>query len=42
MDVKEKLELIRVIASFRIPPQSLAAAIIMSYIEENDGGFNEL
>ena len=41
-EVKKKLELIRVNASRNIPLRSLAAAIIMSYIEENEDRLNEL
>lgn len=41
-EVKKKLELIRVNASRNIPLRSLAAAIIMTYIEENEDRLNEL
>lgn len=41
-EVKKKLEFIRVNASRNIPLRSLAAAIIMTYIEENEERFNEL
>lgn len=41
-EVKKKLELIRVNASRNIPLRSLAAAIIMTYIEENEERLNEL
>lgn len=41
-EVKKKLELIRVNASRNIPLRALAAAIIMTYIEENEDKFNEL
>lgn len=41
-EVKKKLELIRINASRNIPLRSLAAAIIMSYIEENEDRLNEL
>ena len=41
-EVKKKLELIRVNASRNILLRSLAAAIIMSYIEENEDRLNEL
>ena len=38
----KRLELIRVNANRNIPLRSLAAAIIMTYIEENEDIFNEL
>ena len=41
-EVKKRLELIRVNANRNIPLRSLAAAIIMTYIEENEDVFNEL
>lgn len=41
-EVKKRLELIRANASRNIPLRSLAAAIIMTYIEENDDRLNEL
>ena len=41
-EVKKRLELIRVNANRNIPLRSLAAAIIMTYIEENEENFNEL
>lgn len=41
-EVKKKLELIRINASRNIPLRSLAAAIIMTYIEENEDRLNEL
>ena len=41
-EVKKKLELIRVNASRNIPLRSLAAAIIMAYIAENEDKLNEL
>ena len=41
-EVKKRLELIRVNANRNIPLRSLAAAIIMTYIEENEDIFNEL
>lgn len=41
-EVKKKLELIRINASRNIPLRSLAAAIIMAYIEENEDKLNEL
>ena len=41
-EVKKRLELIRVNANRNIPLRSLAAAIIMTYIEENENIFNEL
>ena len=41
-EVKKRLELIRVNAKRNIPLRSLAAAIIMTYIEENEENFNEL
>lgn len=41
-DVKKKLELIRVNASRNIPIRALAAAIIMTYIDDNEDRLNEL
>lgn len=41
-EVKKKLELIRVNASRNIPLRSLAAAIIMTYVTENEEKLNEL
>lgn len=41
-EVKKKLELIRVNASRNIPLRSLAAAIIMTYIAENEDKLNKL
>ena len=41
-EAKKKLKLIRVNASRNIPLRSLAAAIIMTYIEENEDRLNEL
>lgn len=41
-DVKKKLELIRVNASRNIPIRTLAAAIIMTYIDDNKDRLNEL
>ena len=41
-EVKKRLELIRVNASRNIPLRTLAAAIIMPYIEENEDKLNEL
>lgn len=41
-DVKKKLELIRVNASRNIPIRTLAAAIIMTYIDDNEDRLNEL
>lgn len=41
-EVKKKLELIRINAQRNIPLRSLAAAIIMTYIEENEERLNEL
>ena len=41
-EVKKRLELIRVNAKRNIPLRSLAAAIIMTYIEENEENINEL
>ena len=41
-EVKKRLELIRVNANRNIPLRSLAAAIIMTYIEGNEENFNEL
>lgn len=41
-EVKKKLELIRVNASRNIPLRSLAAAIIMTYVTENEEKMNEL
>lgn len=41
-EVKKKLELIRANASRNIPLRSLAAAIIMTYVEENEDRLNEL
>lgn len=41
-EVKKRLELIRVNASRNIPLRTLAAAIIMTYIEENEDKLNEL
>lgn len=41
-EVKKKLELIRANASRNIPLRSLAAAIIMTYIEEYEDRLNEL
>ena len=40
-EVKKRLELIRVNASRNIPLRTLAAAIIMTYIEENEDKLNE-
>lgn len=41
-EVKKKLELIRINARHNIPLRSLAAAIIMTYIDENEEKLNEL
>ena len=41
-EVKKRLEVIRVNADRNIPLRSLAAAIIMTYIEENEGKLAEL
>ena len=41
-EVKKKLEYIRLNAQRNIPLRSLAAAIIMTYIEENEADLNEL
>ena len=41
-EVKKKLELIRVNASRNIPLRSLASAIIMTYIAENEDKLNSL
>lgn len=41
-EVKKRLELIRVNANRNIPLRSLAAAIIMTYIEENEENLSEL
>ena len=41
-EVKKKLEMIRINASRSIPLRSLAAAIIMTYIAENEDKLNEL
>lgn len=41
-DVKKRLEIIRINASRNIPLRSLAAAIIMTYIEENEEKLNGL
>ena len=41
-EVKKKLELIRANANRNIPLRSLAAAIIMTYISENEDKLNEL
>ncbi|MCE9164008.1 MULTISPECIES: hypothetical protein [Bacteroidaceae] len=41
-EVKKKLELIRVNASRNIPLRSLASAIIMTYISENEDKLNSL
>lgn len=41
-EVKKKLELIRINASRNIPLRSLAAAIIMTYIEENEDKISKL
>lgn len=41
-EVKKRLELIRANASRNIPLRSLAAAIIMTYIEENDDRLSKL
>ena len=41
-EVKKRLEVIRVNADRNIPIRSLAAAIIMTYIEENESKFEEL
>ena len=41
-EVKKRLELIRLNAHRNIPLRSLAAAIIMTYIEENEANLNEL
>ena len=41
-DVKKRLELIRINANRNIPLRSLAAAIIMTYIEENEEKLNGL
>ncbi len=41
-EVKKRLELIRLNAHRNIPLRSLAAAIIMTYIEENEENLNEL
>lgn len=41
-EVKKRLELIRLNAHRNIPLRSLAAAIIMTYIEENEESLNEL
>lgn len=41
-EVKKKLEMVRINASRSIPLRSLAAAIIMTYISENEDKLNEL
>jgi|SRR5574344_153813 hypothetical protein len=41
-EVKKKLEIIRANSDKNIPLRSLAAAIIMTYIEENESSMNEL
>lgn len=41
-EVKKKLEIIRVNANRNIPLRSLAAAIIMTYVAENENKLNEL
>lgn len=41
-EVKKRLELIRANADRNIPIRSLAAAIIMTYIEENESKLEEL
>lgn len=41
-EVKKRLELIRANADRNIPLRSLAAAIIMTYIEENESVIDEL
>ncbi len=41
-DVKKRLEVIRLNASRTIPLRALASAIIMTYIEENEEGLNQL
>ena len=41
-EVKKRLEVIRANADRNIPLRSLAAAIIMTYIEENEAKFDEL
>lgn len=41
-EVKKRLEMIRINASRSIPLRSLAAAIIMTYISENEDKLNEL
>mgnify|MGYP000386990595 CR=1 FL=1 len=41
-DVKNRLEIVRINASRNIPLRSLAAAIIMTYIEENEEKLNGL
>lgn len=41
-EVKKRLELIRLNANRNVPIRSLAAAIIMTYIEENDSTFENL
>lgn len=41
-EVKKKLEMVRINASRSIPLRSLAAAIIMTYIAENEDKLNEL
>lgn len=41
-EVKKRLELIRVNASRNIPVRSLAAAIVMAYIDENEDRLAEL
>lgn len=41
-EVKKKLEIIRANSDRNIPLRSLAAAIIMSYIEENEDMMNSL
>ena len=41
-EVKKRLEVIRVNADRNIPLRSLASAIIMTYIEENEGKLAEL
>lgn len=41
-EVKKKLEIIRANAERNVPLRSLAAAIIMSYIEENEDNLKDL
>ena len=41
-EVKKKLEIIRANAERNVPLRSLAAAIIMSYLEENEDIVNDL